>query len=412
MSGCVAVFHDTSDPKAEGRRDEGSQVIYTGGFPAVSRQAEGPTPNIDFQSPQLASSYYQAGRVRVALRRSGYEGGNGVNYILTDHLGSTSLTYRASDGQTAMQKYKPWGEPRQVSGELPTDRTFQGQRDAGWGLYHFKARWFDSYLNRWTQPDSIIPDYNDPQSFDRYAFVRNNPVNRIDPSGHADQDMGGGCYGSVEACKRRYVEGKAGIILKLLGGKDDLEAMAQIVDTAASVYRTYDEMLPVLTGVFNGQGGSNPATLLIAAFGNAGCNGIGRDPGDCPANAGPGQHFADTGFHSDFRDRHNQLFHFWAYLATVASSEWQIPLVGQILGLTVSEAGNFTHEILQRDDQSTWQDYGLSVSGMQIGLYAGLGIIPPNQLGNYLRGSLGTNGYGSYGIVPALISIIPLMGNR
>ena len=26
------------------------------------------------------------------------------------------------------QKYKPWGEVRQVSGELPTDRTFQRQR--------------------------------------------------------------------------------------------------------------------------------------------------------------------------------------------------------------------------------------------------------------------------------------------
>ena len=56
----------------------------------------------------------------------------------------------------------------------------------GWGLMHFGARWLDSYLKRWNQPDTIIMEYNDPQSFDRYAFVRNNPVNRIDPTGYMD----------------------------------------------------------------------------------------------------------------------------------------------------------------------------------------------------------------------------------
>ena len=37
------------------------------------------------------------------------------------------------------------GAVRQVVGEMPTDRTFQGQRDSGWGLAHFEARWFDKY---------------------------------------------------------------------------------------------------------------------------------------------------------------------------------------------------------------------------------------------------------------------------
>ena len=112
------------------------------------------------------------------------------------------MTYRSSDGNVEARKYKPlrfaqgrlWGEVRQGTGELPTDYTFQAQRDAGWRLINFKARWLDPYLNRWNQPDSIIPDYKDPQSFDRYAFVRNNPVNRIDPTGHMDvcPDCGGG----------------------------------------------------------------------------------------------------------------------------------------------------------------------------------------------------------------------------
>ena len=270
-----------------------------------------------------------------------------------------------------------------------------------------------SYLNRFLSPDSIIPNPYDPQSWDRYSYVRNNPVNRVDPSGHADQVFGGGCDDGKEVCQRKYVEGKASVILKRLGGRNDLEAMAQIVEITQSVYKTYDRMMPVLSKIFTGKEESSPQTVWNAAVNNTGCAGLGRDPGrDCPANAGLGNSFNDEGFHPDFQDGHNQLFHFWAYVATVAATDGPVPPIGQITGLVVSEVANVTHEIIVQDDQATWQDYGLSVSGMQTGLYIGLGVIPPDQLGNYLRGSLGPGGYGSYGFTPFMISILPLQGNR
>jgi hypothetical protein len=51
-------------------------------------------------------------------------------------------------------------------------------------FYH--ARYYAPYLNRWIQPDTIIPDPASPQSLNRYSYVRNNPLRFVDPSGHVD----------------------------------------------------------------------------------------------------------------------------------------------------------------------------------------------------------------------------------
>jgi len=65
-----------------------------------------------------------------------------------------------------------------------TDYGFTGQCDSGWGLYNFKARWFDNNIGRFTQADTIVPGPGNPLAWDRYAGLGNNPVKYIDPSGH------------------------------------------------------------------------------------------------------------------------------------------------------------------------------------------------------------------------------------
>lgn len=48
------------------------------------------------------------------------------------------------------------------------------------------ARYYVPNTNRWLSPDSIVPNPANPQSFNRYSYVRNNPVNFNDPSGHLE----------------------------------------------------------------------------------------------------------------------------------------------------------------------------------------------------------------------------------
>ena len=80
-------------------------------------------------------------------------------------------------GLHSRQLFYPYGETRYTTGDLPTDLGFTGQREeASFGLYDYRARWYDPYLNRWIQPDTIIPDFTNPQSLNRYAYVYNNPT--------------------------------------------------------------------------------------------------------------------------------------------------------------------------------------------------------------------------------------------
>jgi len=50
------------------------------------------------------------------------------------------------------------------------------------------AREYDPSLGRWLSADTIVPDPANPQSFNRYAYVLNNPLRYTDPTGHFTED--------------------------------------------------------------------------------------------------------------------------------------------------------------------------------------------------------------------------------
>ena len=92
---------------------------------------------------------------------------------------------------------------RRIDASYPC-RAQAGQRseEATLGsLYDYGARFYSPYLNRWIQPDTIVPDPSNPQSLNRFAYTRNNPVKYVDPSGHRE------CYGYAPSEPGSYGNG-------------------------------------------------------------------------------------------------------------------------------------------------------------------------------------------------------------
>jgi RHS repeat-associated protein len=109
-----------------------------------------------------------------------------LRYLRTG-LGSTSVVLNGDGTVDSEARYYPYGVTRWSSGTLPTDYRFTGQReDAYIKLTIMGARWYDGQLGRWISPDTIIPDPANPQSFNRYSYVGNRPLNRTDLSGHQE----------------------------------------------------------------------------------------------------------------------------------------------------------------------------------------------------------------------------------
>lgn len=132
-------------------------------------------------SGSTIKKYYYAGSERVAMNDNGT-----LKYLLGDHLGSTSITADASGNKLGELRYKAWGETRYTWGTTPTSFRFTGQRseESSIGLYYYGARWYDSQLGRFAQADTVIPDEKNPQAWDRYAGMNNNPLLYTDPTGH------------------------------------------------------------------------------------------------------------------------------------------------------------------------------------------------------------------------------------
>jgi RHS repeat-associated protein len=114
---------------------------------------------------------------------------------VNDRLGSATVVI-ASDGSLEREVvYTPFGAEHQAAGANPGQiANFAGhRREAQTGLFYMRARWHDAATGTLLSVDPVVPEAADPQSYNGYAYARNNPIRYTDPSGLIWYECGLGC---------------------------------------------------------------------------------------------------------------------------------------------------------------------------------------------------------------------------
>gem|GEM_PF-1552434 len=117
------------------------------------------------------------------MRVSREEANVWVDHYGLDALGNVRYVY-GNNGTWDISDYYPFGGERAVSSSTSNRYKFTGkERDTESNLDNFGARFDSSTLARFMSPDPLGGHPEDPQTLNRYAYVRNNPVNLTDPTG-------------------------------------------------------------------------------------------------------------------------------------------------------------------------------------------------------------------------------------
>ncbi len=189
--------------------------------------AAGPDVEIDYKNESAEGTSWTREKVRVYVNAPDGSagtmeygsGGTGVPPVEKalvyhlDHLGSiesiteygaTSSNLALDDsGKPSRYSYDPWGERRNPETWLGKPVTTDaggsdGTASRGYTghemldnleLVHMNGRIYDAMLGKMLSADILVSDPANRQCFNRYGYVRNNPLAVVDPSGFLDMDI-------------------------------------------------------------------------------------------------------------------------------------------------------------------------------------------------------------------------------
>ncbi len=115
-----------------------------------------------------------------------------IVYHHEDHLTGSNVDTDDTGNLIQLLDYYPYGDTRldEQSSSYANDYKFTGkEKDEDTGLYYYEARYYDSGIGRFISLDPWFGDIYDPQSLNKYAYVRNNPLKYVDETGEVYQKI-------------------------------------------------------------------------------------------------------------------------------------------------------------------------------------------------------------------------------
>lgn len=163
-----------------------NERIYLGGF-EVYREYAGNGTDVNLERETL---HVMDDQQRIALVETRTQGDDGspqqlIRYQLSNHLGSASLELDDAGQVISYEEYYSYGSTSYQAGRSAAEVSLKRfrytamERDEETGLNYHGARYYTSWLGRWTATDPAGIE----AGFNLYAFVLNNPVKLTDQDG-------------------------------------------------------------------------------------------------------------------------------------------------------------------------------------------------------------------------------------
>ncbi len=192
-SGTVTYKYDALGRRVQSAPSSGASTnfIYDGQDVVLDKNSDG-TAIEYLNGPGIDNKVRQKG----ASSKSTY-------YFTQDHLGSTTALTNTNGAVVERETYDAYGNS---AGSANTRYGYTGrERDSLTGLLYYRARWYDPQVGRFMSEDPI----GLAGGINSFAYVGNNPQNRVDPSGLYEIDvhyyltyflaMKTGCFSDREA---------------------------------------------------------------------------------------------------------------------------------------------------------------------------------------------------------------------
>jgi RHS repeat-associated protein len=343
-------------------------------------------PQVLVETTSGETTLYAYGLSRLAQIK-----GNEAEWFLGDALGSVRQIVDDGGDVVLARDYTPFGQPLAESGTGSSGYAFTGEQyDISTGLVFLRARYYQYQTGRFLSPDPWNGSIQQPGTLHKYLYVLNNAINFVDPSGYFLQCRDNGtCFDNKYSISNPYFTSHDAAQRRksLLAYNDllaewaqkgwitDLDAFAEVCDYAVSmipkeaagdrteifVYDVGAILTEVTPDKFTYYGPSNK-------LGQSGFDWVFRDPG--------------TGGH--------QPHHYWAYVTYVFN--WNSRFAPTV--------GNLCHETWLTSDLfrgnpvrgRSYQDFALGQEGVNLGVDLKNGNIAIEQVGDYIRRSLGPRG--------------------
>jgi RHS repeat-associated protein len=173
---------------------------YTSGGAATTIYVGGILEKVTTSAGTDFRHMIRAGGSTIIVSRQ-TSGTNSTHYVMSDHLGSSSAITNSAGGILVNSSFEAFGKRRgsnwtgsPSSGDWTAiaSTTRRGFTDHtmldNLALIHMNGRLYDPLLGKMISADPTVPGVS-TQDFNRYAYVRNNPLSLSDPSGFAPGDF-------------------------------------------------------------------------------------------------------------------------------------------------------------------------------------------------------------------------------